>query len=57
MLLIFISDELIFGEIRDEDFEEPNLPKLLKTYQYALEYLKAKSKKIKKTNDKLHIEY
>ena len=52
-----ISDELIFGEIRDEDFEEPNLPKLLKTYQYALEYLKAKSKKIKKTNEKLHIEY
>ena len=52
-----ISDELIFGEIRDEDFEDPNLPKLLKTYQYALEYLKAKSKKIRKTNEKLHIEY
>ena len=52
-----ISDELIFGEVRDEDFEDPNLPKLLKTYQYALEYLKAKSKKIRKTNEKLHIEY
>ena len=52
-----ISDELIFGEINDEDFEDQNLPKLLKTFQYALEYLKTKSKKIRKTNEKMHIEY
>ena len=52
-----ISGNLICQEIKEEDFEDKNLPKLLKTYQYALEYLNAKRMKLVKTNEKLHIEY
>ena len=52
-----ISGNLICQEIKEEDFEDKNLPKLLKTFQYALEYLNAKRMKLVKTNEKLHIEY
>ena len=52
-----ISGYLIYQEIKEEDFEDPNLPKLLKTFQYALEYLNAKQNKLVKTNEKLHLEY
>ena len=52
-----ISGNLIYQEIKDEDFEDPNLPKLLKTFQYALEYLNAKQTKLDQVNKKLNIEY
>ena len=52
-----ISGNLIYQEIKDEDFEDPSLPKLLKTYQYALEYLYTKQSKLDQANKKLNIEY
>ena len=52
-----ISGNLVYQEIKDEDFEDPSLPKLLKTYQYALEYLYAKQSKLDQANKKLNIEY
>ena len=52
-----ISGNLICQEIKEEDFEDQNLPKLLKVFQYSLEYLNAKRMKLVKTNEKLHIEY
>ena len=52
-----ISGNLIYQEIKEEDFEDPNLPKLLKTFQYALEYLYTKQTKLDKTNKKLSLEY
>ena len=52
-----ISGNLIYQEIKEEDFEDPNLPKLLKTFQYALEYLNAKQTKLDQVNKKLNIEY
>ena len=47
-----ISGNLIYQEIKEEDFEDPNLPKLLKTFQYALEYLNAKQTKLDQVNKK-----
>ena len=52
-----ISGNLVYQEIKDEDFEDPSLPKLLQTYQYALEYLYAKQSKLDQANKKLNIEY
>ena len=52
-----ISGNLVYQEIKDEDFEDPSLPKLLKTYQYALEYLYTKQSKLDQANKKLNIEY
>ena len=52
-----ISGELIYQEIKDEDYDDQNLPKLLKTFQYALEYLFAKQTKLDQTNKKLNTEY
>ena len=56
-LLLNKSNDLIFKEIKDEDFNDPNIPKLLKTYQYALEYLNAKQIKLLNNNEKLKTEY
>ena len=52
-----ISQNLIYSEIKEEDYEDPNIPKLLKTFQYALEYLNEKQSKLEETNQKLDIEY
>ena len=56
-LLLSKSNDLIFKEIKDEDFSDPNIPKLLKTYQYALEYLNEKQLKLVNNDEKLKTEY
>ena len=33
-----ISHYLIFSDIKESDFEDKNIPRLLKTFQYVLEY-------------------
>ena len=52
-----ISQNLIYSDIKEEDYEDKNIPKLLKTFQYALEYLNEKQSKLEETNQKLDIEY
>ena len=52
-----LCQNLIYSEIKDEDYEDTNVPKLLRTFQYALEYLNAKQSKLEQTNNKLDIEY
>ena len=52
-----ISNHLIFSKIKDEDYEDQNTPKLLKTFQYVLEYLNEKQTKLVNTNEKLNVEY
>ena len=52
-----LSQNLIYSEIKDEDYEDQNIPKLLRTFQYALEYLNEKQSKLEETNNKLNIEY
>ena len=52
-----ISQNLIYSEIKEEDYEDKNIPKLLKTFQNALEYLNEKQSKLEETNQKLDIEY
>ena len=52
-----LSQNLIYSEIKDEDYEDQNIPKLLRTFQYALEYLNEKQSKLEATNNKLNIEY
>ena len=52
-----ISQNLIYSEIKEEDYEDKNIPKLLKTFQYVLEYLNEKQSKLEETNQKLDIEY
>ena len=52
-----IAGELIYQEIKEEDYDDQNLPKLLKSFQYALEYLYAKQSKLDQTNKKLSTEY
>ena len=51
------SHELIFSEIKDEDYNDQNTPKLLRTFQYVLEYLSEKQSKLVETNEKLDLEY
>ena len=52
-----LSQNLIYSEIKDEDYEDQNIPKLLRTFQYALEYLNEKQSKLEATNNKLNLEY
>jgi len=52
-----LCQNLIYSEIKDEDYEDTNVPKLLRTFQYALEYLNAKQSKLEQTNNKLDLEY
>ena len=52
-----LCNNLIYSEIKDEDYEDTNVPKLLRTFQYALEYLNAKQSKLEQTNNKLDLEY
>ena len=52
-----LCQNLIYSEIKDEDYEDTNIPKLLRTFQYALEYLNEKQSKLDQTNKKLEIEY
>ena len=52
-----ISHYLIFSDIKESDFEDKNIPRLLKTFQYVLEYLNEKQGKLVVTNKKLDIEY
>ena len=52
-----LCHNLIYSEIKDEDYEDANIPKLLRTFQYALEYLNEKQLKLDQTNKKLDLEY
>ena len=52
-----ISHYLIFSEIKDSDYEDKNIPRLLRTFQYVLEYLNEKQGKLLVTNKNLDIEY
>ena len=52
-----LCQNLIYSEIKDEDYEDTNVAKLLRTFQYALEYLNAKQTKLEQTNNKLDLEY
>ena len=52
-----LCQNLIYSEIKDEDYEDTNVPKLLRTFQYALEYLNAKQSKLEQANNKLDLEY
>lgn len=52
-----LCQNLIYSEIKDEDYEDTNVAKLLRTFQYALEYLNAKQSKLEQTNNKLDLEY
>ena len=52
-----ISEQLIFSEIKDDEYNDQNIPILLKTFQYILEYLNEKQNKLVETNNKLSLEY
>ncbi len=52
-----LAENLIFSEIKEDDYEDKCIPKLLKTFQYALEYLNTKQNRLEKVNNDLEIEY
>ena len=52
-----IAQNLIYSEIKAEDYEDGNAPKLLQTFQNAIEYLFAKQSKLESTNKNLDIKY
>ena len=52
-----ISEQLIFSEIKDDEYNDQNIPILLNIFQYSLEYLNEKQNKLMETNNKLSLEY
>ena len=51
------AENLIFGDVEAENFEDKNLVKLIKTFQYALEFLNSKQNMLETTNQSLENDY
>ena len=52
-----IAQNLVYSEIKAEDYQDENVPKLLQIFQYAIEYLYAKQTKLETSNQDLDIKY
>ena len=51
------AENLIYADINPDDYEDKNLVKLIKAFQYGLEYLYKKQNDLDKQNEKLANEY
>ena len=51
------AENLIFADIDSENFEDKNFTRLIKTFQYSLEYLNSKQNMLETTNKRLENDY
>lgn len=51
------AENLIFADIDSENFEDKNFTRLIKTFQYSLEYLNSKQNMLETTNQSLENDY
>ena len=57
MSLEQFAENLIYADINPDDYEDKNIVKLIKTFQYALEYLNNKQNELENANSTLENDY